>query len=145
MTFFKGTILTASLACIVFAHDPAEGNRTGCDIQRGPCIQETGDGMRVEFDIQPKPVTTMSGLTFFIHLTRNGKPVTDASSVVLDLSMPGMYMGRNRPVLKQLDNGRYEGKGLITRCMSNSSTWQAEITVERGKRITVADFEFEVQ
>jgi hypothetical protein len=144
-TFFAGMILTACPAGIVFAHAPAAENKTSCDIQRGPCIREAGDGMTVEFDIQPKPVTAMSGLTFFIHLTRNGKPVTDLSSVVLDLTMPGMYMGKNRPVLKRMDKGRYEGKGLITRCMSNSRTWQAEVVVERAKRISVAVFEFEVR
>ena len=144
LTFFAGTILTVSLNGVVFGHASAAESKTSCDIQRGPCIREADDGMRVEFDIQPRPVTSMSGLTFFIRLTRNGKPVTDATSVVLDLSMPGMYMGKNRPVLKRRDDGRYEGKGLITRCMSNSRTWRAEVAVERAKRISAAVFEFEV-
>jgi YtkA-like protein len=144
-TIFAWTILAASAAGSVFADAPAAGKRNGCDLQHGPCVRETDDGTRVEFDIQPKPVIAMSGSLFSVRLFRNGKPVTDASSVILDLSMPGMYMGKNRPALKKTDNGRYEGKGVITRCMSNSKTWQAEISVERKKKISVVVFEFEVQ
>jgi hypothetical protein len=142
---FSWTILAVFLAGSVFADAAAAGKKTGCDIQRGPCVRETDDGTSVEFDIHPKPVTSMSGLTFSVRLFRNGSPLSDVSSVVLDLSMPGMYMGKNRPVLKKTDNGRYEGKGVITRCMSGSKTWHAEISVERKKMISVVVFEFEVQ
>ena len=115
-----------------------------CDIQLGPCVQETSDGINVAFDIQPKPVTAMSELTFIILLTRNGNPLSDAS-VELDLSMPGMFMGRNHPVLKPTANGRYEGKGIITRCMSGRKTWQARVTIVNAATTHVADFEFAVK
>jgi hypothetical protein len=144
-SFFSWTILAVFIAGSVFADAAAAGKKTGCDIQRGPCVRETDDGTSVQFDIHPKPVTSMSGLTFSIHLTRNGRPLSDATSVVLDLSMPGMYMGKNRPLLKRTDNGRYEGKGVLTRCMSGGRAWQAEITVEGAKRTSVVAFEFEVQ
>ena len=73
--------------------------------------------------------------TFVVIVTRNGKPITDAS-VRLDLSMPHMFMGRNQPVLKQVKDGRYEGKGIITRCASGRKTWQADVVVESaGKTV----------
>ena len=114
-----------------------------CDIQHGSCIRET-NGMTITFDIQPKPVRAMSELQFIVTVKRNNAPVTDAS-VALDLSMPGMYMGKNRPVLKHLGLGTYQGTGIITRCTSGQRTWQATITVGRGDPATIALFQFEVQ
>ena len=122
----------------------AAENRTACDIQRGSCLIETGDGMTIEFDAQPKPVAAMSELTFIVNLSRGGSPVTDASTA-LDLSMPGMFMGKNRPVLKQVYDGRYEGKGIITRCSSGKKTWQADVTVKHAGKTAVASFVFEVK
>jgi len=87
----------------------------------------------------------MSELAFSIALTRGNKPVTDASSVLLDLSMPGMFMGNNRPILKKVNDGRYEGSGVIIRCLSGKKTWQAEVAVTRANKTSVVDFLFEVQ
>jgi hypothetical protein len=122
----------------------AAENGTACDIQSGSCRIETGDGMTIEFDIQPKPVAAMSDLTFIVNLSRGGLPVMDASTA-LDLSMPGMFMGKNRPILKQAHNGRYEGKGIITRCFSGEKTWRAEVTVKYAGKTSVASFVFEVK
>jgi hypothetical protein len=115
-----------------------------CAIQHGACQFTTPSGMTVEFDIQPKPVKAMSKLQFFVSLKENGKPVTDAL-VTFDLTMPGMYMGKNAPDMKHITNGRYEGNGIITRCMSGRKTWQADITIERSGTRQAARFVFEVQ
>lgn len=114
-----------------------------CDIQKSPCVQRTAGGMTVEFDIQPKPVTAMSDLQFIVKLEQQGKPVPDAE-VDLKLSMPGMFMGRNQPLLKHTSRGQYEGTGIITRCMSGRKTWQADISVGPSPAETVS-FLFEVQ
>jgi hypothetical protein len=124
----SGIFLLVGIVSIGVLNASAVENRTTCDIQRGSCLIETGEGMTIEFDIQPKPVAAMSELSFIVNLNRGGTPLTDASTE-LDLSMPGMFMGRNRPVLKHVYNGRYEGKGIITRCPSGKKTWQAEVTV----------------
>ncbi len=115
-----------------------------CAIQQGACSFTTDSGMTVEFDIQPKPVRAMSKLDMLVSVKENGKPVTDAF-VKLDLTMPGMYMGKNSPDMKHSANGRYEGKGIITRCMSGKKTWQADVIVERGGTRQSASFVFEVQ
>ena len=132
------------LAWIGVAPAFAAEDGTTCNIQSGSCLKETSDGMTVEFDIQPKPVVALSELTFIVNLTQSETPVTDAS-VVLDLSMPGMFMGKNRPTLKYARNGRYEGKWIITRCPSGNSTWKAEITVKQASKTTVVDYVFEVR
>jgi hypothetical protein len=138
------TVLLTGIVGIGVPPASAAESGTTCDIQGGSCLKETGDGMTVEFDIQPKPVVPLSELTFIVNLTRAGMPVTDAS-VVLDLSMPGMFMGKNRPILKHAKNGRYEGKGIITRCPSGKKMWQAEVTVKQAGKTTVVDFVFEVK
>jgi hypothetical protein len=139
-----GTVLLAGIVSIGVPPASAAGYGTTCDIQSGSCLKETGDGMTVEFDIQPKPVVALSELTFIVNLTRGGMPVTDAS-VVLDLSMPGMFMGKNQPILKHAKNGRYEGKGVITRCPSGKKTWQADVTVGHDGKTAITSFVFEVK
>jgi hypothetical protein len=143
-TFLAGTVLLAGIIGLGALPVSAAENRTACDIQRGSCFIETGEGMTIEFDVQPKPVAAMSELTFIVNLSRGGSPVTDASTA-LDLSMPGMFMGKNRPGLKQVYDGRYEGKGIITRCPSGNKTWQAEVTVKNAGKTAVASFVFEVK
>ena len=119
------------------------GSGVPCDIQHGPCICST-NGMTITFDILPKPIRTLSELRFKVTVRRNNVPVTDAA-IALDLSMPGMFMGKNRPVLKSVGQGIYEGTGIIPRCASGQRTWQAEITVGRGDPSATALYQFEVQ
>jgi nitrogen fixation protein FixH len=136
----------------VYAEQAASGSAAGtaaasgtlCNIQVGPCSREIDGGLTVTFDILPKPVFAMSDITFSVTLARRGTPVTDVSSVMLDLSMPGMFMGKNQPAIKKTGAGRYEGKGVIIRCPSGKKTWQAEVTVTRPKRTDAVDFVFEV-
>jgi len=123
--------------------DSNAGTGAPCDIGSGPCFQQADEDVTIEFNILPKPVTARSELIFVITVTKNNERLSDAV-VLLDLSMPGMFMGRNRPVLKQTNKGRYEGKGVITRCASGSKTWQAKVTVEKSGKTSVADFIFEV-
>ena len=104
----------------------------------------TSDGMTIEFDIQPKPVTAMTECTFVVTFTRNAVPIMDAS-VHLDLSMPNMFMGKNQPVLNHIKDGRYEGKGVITRCASGRKTWQADVAVVSAGKTAVATYVFEVK
>lgn len=137
-------------ACLVLAmisfftdHTSDAKSNAPCEIDRGSCFRETDDGVTVEFDILPKPVTALSELSFKITVKKNGALLNDAD-VILELFMPGMFMGRNQPVLKQTAKGRYEGKGFITRCASGRKTWQANILVEKNGKTAVADFVFEV-
>ncbi|HUI67633.1 MAG TPA: FixH family protein [Nitrospirota bacterium] len=143
-TFLAEAVLIAGIVGIGALPASTAENGTTCDIQSASCLKETGDGMTVEFDARPKPVAAMSELTFIVNLTRGGLPISDAS-VVLDLSMPGMFMGRNRPVLKHVYDGRYEGKGIITMCPSGKKAWQAEVTVMHAGKTSVASFVFEVK
>jgi hypothetical protein len=117
---------------------------SNCDIQRGPCIRKIGNGLTVEFDIKPKPVTAMSDLNFLITIKRGGMPVA-GSTAALDLSMPGMFMGKNLPMLKRMGAGRFEGKGIIPKCPTGIKTWQADVIVVHDGKTDVAGFVFEVK
>jgi hypothetical protein len=119
-------------------------DRIDCNIQKAPCVKMTGSGMEIEFDVAPRPVKAMQELLFMVTLKKQGKPVSGAS-LVLDLSMPDMFMGNNQTKLKEEPSGRYSGRGVIPRCVTGRKTWKAFVTIaQRGQAEQVA-FLFEVQ
>jgi hypothetical protein len=136
--------LVIAIALIVPPAAFAGENPQQCDIQKASCIARTSDGASIEFDVLPKPVLAMIESTFVVMVTSNGKPVPDAQ-VRLDLSMPHMFMGKNQPVMKHVKDGRYEGKGIITRCASGRKTWQADVTLGSNGKTAHASFVFEVK
>lgn len=144
LRYLTGMILAAGMLNMAVLTAAAEENGINCDIQQGPCFWSTDDGTRIELEILPKPVTAMSDLAFLVTLSKKKKPVLDAS-VLLDLTMPGMFMGKNQVALKQAKNGRYEGHGTITRCMSGHKTWKAKVTATHSGKAAAADFIFEVR
>ncbi len=98
-------------------------DQKNCNIQEGSCTLDLS-GHKVTLDIHPKPVKAMNDLTFRVTLT--GEPLS--SPPYIDLGMPGMKMGPNRVVLKEVGEGIYEGVGVIVRCSSGRRTWRATIT-----------------
>jgi hypothetical protein len=133
-------VLVAAFARTALADDV----KVNCDIQAGPCIQKIVNRMSVQFDIKPKPVAAMSDLSYSISVTKGGKPVA-GSVVALDLTMPGMYMGKNMPVLKRKGPGRFEGKGIIPKCPTGKKIWQAEVIVAHEGKNTKVAFVVEVK
>ncbi len=118
---------------------------TDCEVERGPCVKNIGEGLSVSFDINPKPLKTMSELLFSVILKKGDAPITVAT-VTLDLSMPGMYMAANRVSLSHNGEGVYGGKGVIVRCPGGRKVWRARIVAEEpGKDPTVAEYTFRVE
>ncbi len=91
--------------------------------EESPCTITSGQ-RTVTLNIEPKPVRAMQELTFTLTV----RPC-DAlpASLLLDLSMPGMEMGKNQVTLHKTNDGRYEGKGVIIRCMSHHTLWRVTI------------------
>lgn len=92
-------------------------------IHTGPCTKQAGN-RKVTLEIDPKPVRHMAELTFKVTITPGeGLP----STLLLDLSMPGMVMGRNQLAIKQNTYGTWEGKGIIVKCMSGRTRWRVTL------------------
>jgi len=92
-------------------------------LHTAPCTKQAGE-RQVTLDINPKPVRHMQELTFRV----NAEPAKELpATLVIDLSMPGMMMGKNQVTLKRQADGAWVGKGLIVKCMSGRKLWQATI------------------
>ncbi len=113
-----------------------------CRIDAGSCVQTSG-ALSVGFDVSPKPLKAMRELTFIVTVKEKGKPVTNAS-LLINLSMPGMYMGENIVRLAHRADGIYEGTGVIIHCPSGGKNWQASVTIEQGGKKSVVNYLFEV-
>jgi len=93
-----------------------------CDIQSSGC-QKQINARTVYLEILPKPVKAMKDLTFQVRIS--GDPLLETPFI--DLGMPGMKMGPNRVILKKKDAATYEGQGVIVRCKSGKTIWQATV------------------
>jgi hypothetical protein len=144
---FLVIILSLHLIAVnVFAmqHSHSHSIKTDCDINTGSCTKTIEhDNIQVILDINPKPVNPMTELHFSVILKEGERTITDAK-VALDLTMPGMFMGVNRPFLSHVKDGRYEGKGVIPVCPHGGELWKAEVTVERDGRSATVSYIFEV-
>jgi hypothetical protein len=93
-----------------------------CDIQSGGCRKQI-NGRMVHLEILPKPVKAMKDLVFQVEIS--GDPLSEAPFI--DLGMPGMKMGPNRVLLEKKSTDLYEGQGVIVRCPSGKTIWQATV------------------
>lgn len=141
----RTAVLGACLA-MLFAGEAHAGTRDGvtCDIQKGPCILTLDSGLEIVLSITPRPVKVMQNAEFVVTLKKRGQRVTGAH-LLLDLAMPGMYMGNNQLKLKEEMPGTYHGSGVFPRCASGQRSWKASLAVSHGGRVEKAAFVFEVQ
>jgi len=146
---FKGYLLIAFFfICSCF-----EGPKQDiCVLEKGPCVKVI-DSIEVLLSAEPLPLQAFKETTFIVQI--KGKKVKPqmllsppTEELILDLTMPGMYMGKNQVVLKRTvaegEKGalRFTGKGIIPRCPSGKTLWEARVIIpERG---TVA-FRFHVK
>ena len=98
-------------------------------IHHGPSTLMAGNHS-VTLNIEPKPVSAMKELTFSLTVTPSDKL---PDKLLLDLSMPGMQMGKNQVTLVKKSTNTYEGKGIIVRCMSRQTLWQITILSDELK------------
>ena len=122
-------LVTTGMALLLFLFWPAAASGEGeseavkCDVHVGTCTS-TLEGIEVTLNITPKPVKAMHDLDFTVTFA-GGTPVIDP---YIDLAMEGMNMGRNRVMLKPMEDSLYRGRGVIVRCPSGRRTWKARIT-----------------
>jgi nitrogen fixation protein FixH len=86
----------------------------------------------VTLSLAPWPPRAMEEISFDVELPRYDG---DALPRV-ELSMPGMEMGRNRVPLARSGDGVFRGTGVFVRCPSGRREWVATVTVpDRGKAV----------
>ena len=107
-----------------------------CSIHKGARTQALGAG-EIILEINPKPVTAMKDLVFKVTV----KNLSPSSAPVIDLSMPGMHMGKNKVNLQEVTPDVYQGVGVIVRCPSGRRLWQATVDVPD---VGTAAFRFDV-
>ncbi len=88
-----------------------------------PLVANHG-GYRVWFEPEPWPVVPMKRTTFRVRV----EPSLGTDKLLMQLAMPGMYMGQNMVVLKKTSEGVYEGTGVVVRCPTGRTLWRATIT-----------------
>jgi hypothetical protein len=109
-------LFIASGATRLHAEPKADSNA----IHDAPCVKQA-NGHAVTLDITPRPVKAMQPLLFKVKVD----PADNLpSTLMIDFSMPGMYMGKNQMKLVRTAPGVWEGRGVIVRCMSGRKLWK---------------------
>jgi len=126
-------------ATIYIAHRSWDGLVDRGDSGDAGNLRSAIGGQEVLLSITPWPPRSMREVDFTVALP--GTAGKDAPYI--DLSMPGMEMGRNRVDLSRGADGRYRGTGVFVRCSSGRNDWEATVTVPGGGkavfRFAVAD------
>ncbi len=129
MVFQRTITALALFASMVIAGSTLSANPVDNNIHEKACTITSGN-YNVTLNIEPKPVQHMKELTFSVTV----KPCDKLPDTLqLDLSMPGMEMGKNQVTLIKKSGGLYEGKGIIVRCMSGRTLWRATIISDELK------------
>jgi len=118
--------LGASLLSSSIFTTPLIAKESECNIHQGPCTITSGSHSYT-LNIEPKPVSAMKELTFSVTVTPCNRL---SDKLLLDLSMPGMPMGKNQVTLIRKSGCSYEGKGIIVRCMSGRTLWKVTILAD---------------
>jgi hypothetical protein len=106
--------------------EPCVSKLGPCDLHREDCHQALPGGIGVvTLGIYPKPIRAMTDLSFTVTISG----VECNTPPYIDLEMPDMKMGSNRVWLKPSRQGVYTGTGVIVRCPSGRTRWEAIINV----------------
>jgi hypothetical protein len=99
------------------------------NMHEGACTIKAGNHT-ITLNMEPKPVKAMKEITFSLTVIPCDKL---PDKLMLDLSMPGMQMGKNQVLLEKKGACFYEGKGIIVRCMSRRTLRQVTILSDELK------------
>jgi len=118
------------------------GLLTGCSVVTHPAsgLTQTVDGLTVTLTATTQPVVASAQSWHIIVTDATGAPVEDAE-VYLDLVMPGMAMGQQKPWATPQGNGRYIAEGAYTM----DGPWQVIVHVEIDRVDHTVPFRIDVQ
>lgn len=130
-------LLTIYMLLVVACAEHDEGQEP-CRFDEGPCVKKVNSREFI-LETNPAPPQAFKETTFILSIKDGG---VKSDEIILNLSMPGMYMGKNQIILKRNGKDTFTGKGIIPRCPSGKTLWQAELTMPDGMKI---DFMFHVR
>lgn len=109
----------------------------GCDLQKQACRRALPGG-EMEFSISPRPIPLVSPLQ--LQLKVKGLKVERAE---VDFSGVTMNMGYNRPRLKKVGEGLFEGEGFLPVCIRQRMDWEAKVLLYLPGKVLAVPFRFE--
>ncbi len=111
----------------------------GNDATKVPApVEKTVDGVTLKLTAE-SPLTPNTDQTWVINVSQNGQPV-DNADVYLDIDMPSMPMGQNKPLAKGEGNGNYRAQGIYTM----SGAWSVSVFAEFDGKEYQANFDVNV-
>ena len=115
-----------------------DGAAAGTPLPAGTFRSASG-AQEVILSVSPWPARPMRDLSFAVELPGYAGDALPS----VELSMPGMEMGRNAVPLSRDPYGLYRGTGVIVRCPSGRNDWEAAVKIPGGGkavfRLDVAD------
>lgn len=105
-----------------------ELNNKGASVSAASEKKGVQAGKEVVLEIGPKPIKTMKILSFQVNLSGYQEP----PKILIDLSMPGMFMGINRFYLKRKAPGLYKGQRIIPTCPTGKTQWLAKVIIDHS-------------
>jgi len=118
-------LLAISIAGSAAANGLKSNSGSGGDLKG---IKEEQAGNQVALQIGPEPLKTMKVLSFKVNLSGYDEP----PKILIDLSMPGMFMGINRFYLKRKAPGLYQGQRIIPTCPTGKTQWLAKVIIDHS-------------
>ena len=126
------------LISLISACSEVQEKEALCKFEEGPCIKRLNSHELI-LEVRPAPPQAFKELKFILSV--RGRNIS-SEELLIDLTMPGMFMGKNQVRLKRQGNNIYTGIGVIPRCPSGKTLWQAEVILPGGDAIA---FRFHVK
>ncbi|MGM0553361.1 MAG: hypothetical protein ACQETK_06115 [Pseudomonadota bacterium] len=99
-----------------------------CDLNTGPCTASHPTGGAITLDITPRPVPMLQPLRLVLELDPAARAsLGNPDALDLDLAGVEMYMGFQRPRLRRVGDGRFEGETTLPVCTTEAMTWAATV------------------
>ncbi len=102
-----------------------------CDFRDGSCTRMV-DSLKVTISVEPAPPVPMKETVFIVKI--EGKEIL-SENLIMNLTMPGMYMGKNQIVLRRVAANFFMGSGVIPVCPEGGTFWNAEVFLSPGETV----------
>ena len=116
-----------------------------CDVHSTVCefsIKEGGEIIAQGIlNLHPKPVYAMKPIEFDLTLTTSK---LQNPEILLNLTMPAMYMGINKVFLKKVSKNVYKGNGMFAECVTEDRRWNIKIVFKENEKIYTKDIQFDI-